>query len=80
MGQNHHKESQEIIGALQYPDDIPWHEKASHHPCKAKDIGLDSFVKCLEKDAHSCPFSVRYGYSYYCECHHVDDMAKKLKR
>jgi hypothetical protein len=35
--------------------------------CKAKDIGLDSFVQCLEKDARWCPFSVSYAYSYFCK-------------
>ena len=78
MGQNYNKTSREIIGALQYPGEFRWHKKASSHPCKAKNIGLDSFVKCLEKDAYSCPFSVRYGYSYYCRCHHADEMAKRL--
>jgi hypothetical protein len=34
--------------------------------CKARDIGLDSYVECLEKDAFRCPFSVSYGYFYYC--------------
>ncbi len=35
--------------------------------CKAKDIGLDSYVECLEKDSYRCPFSVRYSRSYYCK-------------
>jgi hypothetical protein len=36
--------------------------------CKAKDIGLDSYVECLEKDSYRCPFSVSYAYSCYCSC------------
>jgi hypothetical protein len=32
--------------------------------CKAKDIGLHSFVHCLEKDSQGCEFSVRYRNSY----------------
>jgi hypothetical protein len=35
--------------------------------CKAKDIGLDSFVQCLEKDSHLCVFSIRYAHSYFCK-------------
>ncbi len=34
--------------------------------CKAKDIGLEAFVQCLEQDAFRCPFSVRYSSSYFC--------------
>ena len=35
--------------------------------CKAKDIGLDSFVQCQEKDSHLCVFSIRYAHSYFCK-------------
>jgi hypothetical protein len=35
--------------------------------CKAKDIGLDSYVQCLEECSHMCAFSVRYAHSYYCK-------------
>jgi hypothetical protein len=35
--------------------------------CKAKDVGLDSYVECLEECSHMCPFSVRYAHSHYCK-------------
>jgi hypothetical protein len=35
--------------------------------CKARDIGLQSYVKCLDRDSNWCPFSVSFGYSYYCK-------------
>lgn len=34
--------------------------------CKARDVGLDSFAECLEKDAYRCPFSVSYARTHYC--------------
>jgi hypothetical protein len=34
--------------------------------CKAKDVGLDSFAECLEKDSCRCPFSVSYAHTHYC--------------
>jgi hypothetical protein len=34
--------------------------------CKAIDVGLKSYVQCLEKDSNSCPFSFSYGRHYYC--------------
>jgi hypothetical protein len=34
--------------------------------CEAEDVGLDSYVKCLEWDSKNCPSSFRYGRTYYC--------------
>jgi hypothetical protein len=34
--------------------------------CKARDVLLDSYVECLEKDSNSCPFSMSYAGTYYC--------------
>jgi hypothetical protein len=47
--------------------------------CKAKDVGLDSYVECLEKDSPWCPFSVSHGYSYYCKSPARVYFAKKVK-
>ncbi|UCD87471.1 MAG: hypothetical protein JSV01_06890 [Desulfobacterales bacterium] len=47
--------------------------------CKAKDIGLDAFVQCLEEDSFRCPFSVRYSHSYFCRSA-ARVYAAKLKR
>jgi hypothetical protein len=34
--------------------------------CDARDVGLDSYVECLEWDSYSCPFSMSYAGTYYC--------------
>ena len=47
--------------------------------CKAKDIGLDSYVECLEEYSHMCPFSVRYAQSYFCKSPARVYMAKRFK-
>lgn len=36
--------------------------------CKARDVGLDSYVECLEIDSYTCPFSLSYTYTFYCLC------------
>ena len=36
--------------------------------CKAKDIGLDSFVECLEREPNACDFSFPFGLMYLCQC------------
>ncbi len=48
--------------------------------CKAKDIGLDSFVMCLEQNSHSCVFSIRYAHSYFCKSPARVLAAKELGR
>ncbi|UCD87349.1 MAG: hypothetical protein JSV01_06225 [Desulfobacterales bacterium] len=48
--------------------------------CKAMDIGLESFVQCLEKSSRWCPFSVPYGHSNFCKSPARVYVAKELKR
>ncbi len=36
--------------------------------CKAKDIGEETFLECLDDDATDCVFSSSYGDSHFCEC------------
>jgi hypothetical protein len=60
----HEKEGSQ--DGLTLPKDFKWFKPGLGFTCKAKDIGLDSYVECLE--TNSCPFSVRFGYGYYCKC------------
>jgi hypothetical protein len=36
--------------------------------CMAKDIGLKTFVECLEKRSFECESSISYGRVSYCSC------------
>jgi hypothetical protein len=36
--------------------------------CKVKDIGLNSFLLCLEDNPKLCVYSLSYGDSYFCKC------------
>ena len=36
--------------------------------CKARDIGLDLHLECLEADAGDCRFVVPFGHSRLCCC------------
>jgi hypothetical protein len=46
--------------------------------CQAIDVGLDSYVRCLEKDS-DCPFSVPYAGSNFCKCPARVYVAKELR-
>ena len=80
MEHAHMQEIEKTINGLKLPGDCKWFKQGFGFSCKAKDIGLDSFVECLEKDSCWCPFSVSYGCSSYCKCPSRIYIARELKK
>ena len=72
--------TEEIINELELPEGCTCYKPGFGVQCKAKDIGVESFAKCLEKDPYACKFSVSFGYSYYCTCPVRVYLAKELKK
>ena len=48
--------------------------------CKAKDIGMESFLVCLEEQSEECVFSMSLAGSKYCRCKLRVYIAKVLKK
>ncbi len=48
--------------------------------CKAEDIGLESYVRCLEETPQLCQFSVPFGCAYFCDSPVRVHICKKLGR
>ncbi len=48
-------------------------------PCQTRNMGLQSFFVCLEKDPYKCRFHLRYGTSELCKCPVRISIAKELK-
>jgi len=48
--------------------------------CKAKDIGINSFLVCLEDQPQKCNFSLMFGDMYFCKCPVRIYIGKKLKK
>jgi hypothetical protein len=80
MDEGQRKEIEEIIGHFKCPRDFRCCKSHFRDLCKAKDIGLETFLKCLEEDPRSCPASVPFGDGYFCECPLRVYIAKKLKK
>ena len=80
MDEDQRKEIEEIINQFQCPRDFRCCKSQFKHLCKAKDIGLETFLKCLEEDPRSCPVSIPFGDGYFCECPLRVYIAKKLKK
>jgi len=80
MDQNYKKEIEKIIGEMKCPIDFRCYKTGFENLCKAKDIGIESYLECLEKDPQRCKFSVSFGHSYFCHCPLRIYIAKKLKK
>ena len=49
--------------------------------CKAEDIGLDSYLVCLEKNPKECKFfTVIFGDKHICQCPLRVYIAKKMNK
>jgi hypothetical protein len=72
------KQIEEIIGQLKCPKDFKCYKSGFEVLCKAKDIGIESFLECLEETPFACKFAVPFGGLYYCQCPLRVYVAKKL--
>ena len=77
---NHKPQIEEIIGGMKCPRDFKCYESGFEDLCKAKDIGLESFSKCLEEDPLECTFAFSFGYSHFCKCPLRVYIAKTLQK
>ena len=48
--------------------------------CKAKDIGMESFLVCLEEKPEECVFAMSLAGSKYCRCQLRVYIAKVLRK
>jgi hypothetical protein len=78
--EDHAKEIEKIIDDLQCPKNFKCSRLGLERLCKAKDIGLETHIECLEEDSLECQFSVAFGGLYYCHCPLRIYIAKKLKK
>jgi hypothetical protein len=68
MKKGHQKQIEKILDGLRCPKDYVCYTSGREILCRAEDIGLESFLVCLEKNPPECTFSVRFGDVYFCQC------------
>lgn len=68
MGQDHKKEIEQIMSQFKCPKDFGCYKSGFKVLCKAKDIGIESFLECLEEHPRSCRFSLPFDTGHLCEC------------
>jgi hypothetical protein len=75
------KEIAEFINGLECSKNLNCYRSGLENLCKARDIGLEQFLECLEENGHNCPFSIPFGKEgYFCKCTPRIYLAKKLKK
>lgn len=62
------KEIEKIMGNLECPKDFKCYRSGFEDLCKAKVVGTENHLLCLEEEPTSCTFSVFVGNTYYCQC------------
>ncbi len=80
MEQEYEKELKEIIGEMKCPKRFKCCWSGFEVLCKAKDVGSESFLECLEEDPSDCTFSISFVNTYLCKCPLRIYIAKKLKK
>lgn len=80
MGKISKREIEEIIAGLKCPKDFICYTSGLRKLCRAKDIGVESFLECLERKPKSCQFSVSFGLMHLCQCPLRIYLYKKLKK
>ena len=76
------RQIEKIIGAMECPKDFKCCESDFANVCKAKDIGIESFLECLEENPQMqmCKFSFPFGNAYFCKCPLRVYIAETLKK
>jgi hypothetical protein len=62
------------------PPDCKCHGRGVENLCKAKDIGLDTFVECMEAKPFECTYAISYGRTSYCSCPVRVEIAQKYEK
>jgi hypothetical protein len=59
---------EEIGAELTCQKDFVCYKSGLSKLCRAKDVGIESFLECLEKKPESCQFSLSFGLMHLCQC------------
>ena len=74
------KKIEKIIAGFRCPKKFKCCKSRLDDLCKAKDVGSEHFLECLEKDSAKCAFALHFGYGVYCSCPLRIYIGKKLKK
>jgi len=80
MDENQKRQIKDIINGLQCSKDFVCYTSGQIRLCRAEDIGLDTYLVCLEMNPGECKFAVIFGDKHFCHCPLRVYIAKKMKK
>ena len=80
MDEELRKQIEEIAEGMDCTKEFECCEGNFTNVCRAKDIGIDSFLECLEENPQECEFSIPFGNAFFCKCPVRIAIARKLKK
>ncbi len=80
MEEDLEREIEEIVGGMKCPKDFRCVKSGLQNLCRARDMGIEAVLECLEENPEDCKFSFRFGGAYFCECPLRVYILKKLKK
>jgi hypothetical protein len=78
--EEYHKKNIEDLIEKQTTEDFKCYDLGTGVLCNGKDIGLESFILCLEKRPEKCNFSFPFGTGFFCKCPLRIYIAKEFKK
>lgn len=75
----HEKKIDELIENMECQYDFMCTDSESKEICRAKNIGLESYLQCEEKSPYKCNYSLPFGESNFCKCPLRMYLSKELK-
>ena len=80
MEESVRKKIEEIMAGMTCPKAFRCAESGFEVLCRARDVGHEGYLECLEKRETMCTFALSFGHGRYCQCPLRVYLAKKLKK
>ncbi|HUU51035.1 MAG TPA: hypothetical protein VMW81_08780 [Nitrospinota bacterium] len=80
LKQEQKRQIEEIVTGYRGPKNCRCYRSGFENLCRAADIGLKSFLLCLEKNPWECKFSLSRGHQYFCTCPLRNYTMRELKK
>ena len=80
MDEDLRKQIEEIVEGMDCVKDFKCCEDNFANLCRAKDIGINSFLECLEEKPQECEFAMPFGNAFFCKCPVRIVIARKLSK
>lgn len=80
IDQQHKRQIEKIISQMQCSKDFKCYRQKFTNLSKVRDIGMETFVECLEEQPQQCEFLTPFGYKYFCKCPLRVYVAKNLEK